>query len=311
MDGEDHARARKAIAADFTYRRAEALRPRIQQITDGFIDAMLDAGPPADLVQALALPVPSLVSCDHLGVPYSDHAYFQDLALKLLQQGTTDEERVAVVGELRGYLGKLVASKEKSPGDDIISDQIRKHVGKLSDVDREDLVGLGFLLLIAGHETTANMISLGVVALLENPDQLARIKADPSKIPGAVQELLRYFTIVETVTGRVATADIEVGGVLIRAGDGVIVSGAAADRDDTLFPDPDRLDISRDARPHLAFGYGPHRCLGDNLATVELQVVYETLFRRIPNIQLTMPYDELPYKYDANFYGLYELPVTW
>lgn len=311
IDGAEHAQKRREIALDFTMRRARELQPRVQEFTDQFIDTMLSNGPPVDLMEALALPVPSLVTCEHLGVPYEDHGYFEELALKLLQRGTTDEERVGLVGKLRGYLSKLISDKEKSPGTDFISSQILAKGGRLTEDQHQDLIGLGFLLLVAGHETTANMIGLGVVALLENPDQLAAIKADPSKIPNAVEELLRYFTIVETVNGRVATDDIELGGVLIKAGDGVIVAGATADRDEELFPDGDRLDIERSTRHHLAFGHGPHRCIGDNIARVELQIVYETLFRRIPNIHLTMPYDQLPFKYDANFYGLYELPVTW
>jgi cytochrome P450 len=172
-------------------------------------------------------------------------------------------------------------------------------------------VSLGFLLLIAGHETTANMISLGVMTLLEDPVQLAALRADPDITPRAVEELLRYFTIAEFATSRVAKEDIEIGGVLIRAGEGVIALGNAANRDPAAFENGDKLDFERGARHHITFGFGAHQCLGQNLARMELQIVFDTLFRRVPGLRLAVPVDELPFKDDAAIYGLYELPVTW
>ncbi len=311
LDGEEHARARRSVVGEYTTRSIGVLRPYIQRIVDRFVDAILRHGGPVDLVQALALPVPTLVICEHLGIPYDDHPMFERMSIRLLQRDTTDQERVALVGELRSYLDRLVTAKERDPGDDFLGRQILKHRAKGADPDHEDLVGLAFLILLAGHDTTANMISLGVLALLQNPDVRAEITADPSRTPRAVEELLRYFTIVETVTARVAKEDVRIGEVLIRAGDGVIVAGNAADRDERVFADPDRLDISRDAHQHLAFGYGPHRCVGENLARLELEIVYDTLFRKIPGLRLAVPFDRIPFKHDANFYGIYELPVTW
>jgi cytochrome P450 len=177
-------------------------------------------------------------------------------------------------------------------------------------IDRSELVGMSFLLLIAGHETTANMISLGTIGFLENPEQLAAITADPAKIPMAVEEMLRYFSIADTVT-RVATEDIEVSGITIKAGEGVVASTMAANWDSGTFADADQLDIERGARHHVAFGYGPHQCLGQNLARQELEIVFETLFRRIPDLRLAASIDDIPFKNDGVVYGAYQVPVTW
>ncbi|WAL64997.1 cytochrome P450 [Amycolatopsis cynarae] len=305
MDPPEHGPARRAVVGEFTVKRMAALRPRIQQIVDEHIDAMLAGPRPADLVQALSLPVPSLVICELLGVPYADHDFFQSRSTKLLRRTTSSDERLAVIDDLRGYLHRLIAKKEREPGDDLLSRQLEK------TKDREELVSLGFLLLIAGHETTANMISLGTLTLLEHPETLAALREDPSKTLNAVEELLRYFTIAEFATSRVATADVELGGVTIRAGEGVLALGNTANRDPEAFDDPEEFDIERGARHHIAFGFGAHQCLGQNLARMELQIVFDTLFRRVPGLRLAVDAGELPFKDDANIYGLYELPVTW
>jgi cytochrome P450 len=170
---------------------------------------------------------------------------------------------------------------------------------------------MAFVLLVAGHVTTSNMISLSVLALLEHPRQLARMLTEPARIPAAVEELLRYLTIVVAATARIAVDDIEIGGVRIRAGEGVVALIQAANRDPAAFDDPGALDIDRGARHHLAFGHGRHQCLGQNLARLELQVVLERLFRRLPGLRVAVPVAQLPLKVDANVYGLYRLPVTW
>ena len=310
MDGADHSRTRRSAIGEFTVKRLASLRPRIQQIVDEFIDAMLASEErPVDLVRALSLPVPSLVICELLGVPYADHAFFQDRSGALLNRNTDAAHREALVQELREYLGGLVDAKTADPADDMISRLIAKQ-RETGTIDRQELVGMSFLLLIAGHETTANMISLGTIGFLENPDQLAAIKADPAKIPMAVEEMLRYFSIADTVT-RVASEDIEVSGVTIKAGEGVVASTMAANWDSGTFADADKLDIERGARHHVAFGYGPHQCLGQNLARQELEIVFETLFRRIPDLRLAVSVDEIPFKNDGIVYGAYQVPVTW
>jgi cytochrome P450 len=311
MDGVEHAAARRAVIGEFTVKRLAALRPWIQQIVDRFIDDMLAIDQrPVDLVQALSLPVPSLVICELLGAPYADHDFFQSRTAALIRRTTAPEERRRSFDELRAYLGELLTRKESEPGDDLFSRQIARQREE-GTLDHASLVSMAFLLLLAGHETTANMISLGVVGLLENPEQLAQIKADPSKTPMAVEELLRYFSIVEIATSRVATEDVRIGGVTIKAGEGVVVSGLSANWDPAMFENPAELDVQRGARHHIAFGYGPHQCLGQNLARLELQIVFDTLFRRIPTLRLAAPVDDIPFKSNASIYGAYELPVTW
>ena len=295
------------MLGEFTVKRLEALRPRVQEIVDQHVDAMLAGPRPTDLVTALSLPVPSLVICELLGVPYADHDFFQTRSSTLLRLDNSAEEKAAASDELRTYLSDLISSKAAEPGDDLISRQLARD----SAPDHESLVGLATLLLIAGHETTANMISLGTVAMLAHPDQLAALRADPRRTPHAVEEMLRVFTIAEFATSRVAVADVELGGVLIRAGEGVLTVGLAANHDPDVFPEPDRVDITRGARNHIAFGYGAHQCLGQNLARIELQVVFDTLFARVPTLRLAVAEDEVPYKEDASIFGVHRLPVTW
>ncbi|MFJ5223436.1 cytochrome P450 [Streptomyces sp. NPDC088400] len=314
MDPPDHRPARRSVVGEFTVRQIAAMRPRIQQITDTCIDTMLAGPRPVDLVQALSLPVPSLVICGLLGVPYADHDFFQERSATLLNLTSTPEEIDKAVVALKSYLDGLIAEKEKAPTDDLLSRQILKRRGTggaASEEDREDVASLALLLLVAGHETTANMISLGTIALLERPDDISAIREDPGKTPAAIEELLRYFTIAEFATSRLAKEDVEIGGALIRAGEAVLTFGNTANRDPEVFENPDELDIERTANHHIAFGFGAHQCLGQNLARIELQIVFDTLFRRIPGLELAVPFDELTFKDDSNVYGVRRLPVTW
>ncbi|UQA58522.1 cytochrome P450 [Polyangium aurulentum] len=310
LDQPEHAAVRRTVIGEFTVKRTNALGPRIQQIVDENIDAMLAGPRPVDLVQAFSLPVPSLVICEILGVPYADHEFFQLHSSKIISHKTTPVEVMQSVTALMTYLHKLVYAKEQSPTDDLLGRQIQKQREE-GNFDREGLVSLAFLLLIAGHETTANMISLSTLVLLQNPEKLAAIQQDPTKTLGAVEELLRYFTIAESALGRVAKEDVEIGGVLIRAGEGVLALANTANRDPEVFENADDLDIERGARNHLAFGFGPHQCLGQNLARLELQIVLDTLFRRIPGLRPAVPVEELSFKDDATVYGVREFPVTW
>ena len=311
LDPPEHGPARRAVLGEFTVKRLASLRPRIQEIVDEHLDAMLASeGRTADLVSAFALPVPSLVICELLGVPYADHEFFQTRSKTLLSRQSTVEEVTAASDELREYLHKLITVKEADPTDDLLGRQIVKHREEGTE-DHDDLVSLGVLLLIAGHETTANMISLGTLALLQRPDQVSELRADPSKTLDAVEELLREFTIAEFVTSRVAVEDTVVGGVEVKAGEGVLTLGNAANHDPDVFENPHEIDINRGARNHIAFGYGAHQCLGQNLARVELQVVFDTLFARVPTLRVPVPISALPFKDDASIYGLHCLPVTW
>lgn len=311
MDDPDHSRIRRMVTGPFTIKRIEAMRPAVQRMTDRFIDTMLAGPNPADLVEALALPLPSLVICELLGVPYEDHEFFQSRSQVGVRRDASVEESRAASGELLQYLDEQLQAKLAAPGDDMLSDLAARM--RDGDLGRLDAAMLGLLLLGAGHETTANMIALGVLALLEHPDQLAIVRDtdDPKVLAGAVEEMLRYLTVVHTGQRRVALADVEIGGETVRAGEGVIIPGATGNWQPDRFPDPDRLDVRRDARRHMAFGFGIHQCLGQPLARLELQVVYSTLFRRVPTLRRAVDLEKIPFKDDGVVYGVYELPVTW
>jgi cytochrome P450 len=312
MDDPDHARLRRMVTGTFAIRRVEALRPSIQRIVDEHIDALLAGPRPVDLVGAFALPVPSLVICHLLGVPYADHDFFQRRTRVLVTRDETVERVFAAQDELTEYLDGVIADKLAEPADDLLSRLASEHVAT-GELSRRDAALMAMLLVAAGHETTANMIALGTLALLEHPDQLAAVREsdDPALIAGAVEELLRYLTIVHSGRRRVALQEIEINGQTIRAGDGLVLAGDAANRDEGMFSDADRLDVHRDARGHLAFGFGVHACLGQPLARVELQIVYGTLYRRLPGLRLAVPLEQIPFKHDSNVYGVYELPVTF
>ncbi|MFI6763934.1 cytochrome P450 [Streptomyces sp. NPDC050355] len=310
MDAPEHTRARRAVVGEFTFRRMEALRPRIQEIVDECVDAMLAGPRPADLVKAMSFPVPSLVICELLGVSVDDRDFFEDRTSRMLSMTLPPLTRQQAFFDLQAYLDALVTTKEKSPGEDLLSRQIAKG-RKDATYDHDALVDLAFLLLTAGHDTTGNMISLGMLALMETPELRARITGDPGSTPEVVEELLRYFTITDIITTRVAKEDIEIGGQTIRAGEGVFALGGAANHDPDVYDNPGKLDVDRGARQHLAFGHGAHQCLGQSLARMELEIVYDTLLRRIPGLRPAGPVEALPLKNDAAIFGLHELPVTW
>ncbi|GAA4524166.1 cytochrome P450 [Amycolatopsis samaneae] len=313
MDNPEHDVLRRMLTGNFVVKRVEALRPRIQQIVDELIDEMLAGPKPADLVRAFALPVPSLVICELLGVPYSDHAFFQRLSRALISRDSTPEAAVEATRELHEYFMKLVRDKRNDPGDGVLD---RLVAGQVADgaLTMRQAADMAILLLVAGHETTANMIALGTLALLRNPAQLAEIRqtGDKALIANAVEELLRYLNITHSGRRRVALEDIEIGGTTIKAGDGVVLANDIGNRDERAFPgNPDELDIHRKARHHVAFGYGIHQCLGQPLARAELQVVYGTLYRRVPTLRPAVPFEEIRFKHDMLVYGVHELPVTW
>jgi cytochrome P450 len=312
LDDPEHGVQRRMLTASFTTKRVEGMRPRIQEIVDGLIDDMLRTTPPADLVQAFALPVPSLVICELLGVPYQDHGFFQRCSNAIVSQTMPGGEVAAAYAELTAYLERLIEAKGASPGDDVLSRLAVEQVASGALTLKEAAV-MGILILVGGHETTANMISLGTFTLLQHPGKLAELResGDPALVACAVEELLRLLTINIIGRRRVATADIEVAGTVIRAGEGVIVANDLGNRDESAFADPNVFDLHRKARHHLAFGYGPHQCLGQQLARVELQVVYGTLYRRIPTLRLAVPPEEVRFKDDMTVYGAYELPVAW
>lgn len=311
MDPPEHSFYRRMLIQEFTLKRIKTMRPGIQATVDRLLDDLLTQTPPVDLVEAFALPVPSLVICQLLGVPYDDHKFFQSRSKVAMSGATTAEQFATALGELRAYMDELITRRQHEPGDDLLSKLVTEHLEPAGGLRRDELLMMCLMLLNAGHETTSNMISLGTAALLEHPDQLAVLRSDPELLPGTVEELLRYLSIADLVTTRIAAEDTELSGTRIRAGEGVVALLAAADWDPSVFSEPERLDVHRGNRHHVAFGYGAHQCLGQNLARLELEIVFSTLFERIPTLRTAVPVDELPYKHGGLLFGLHELPVTW
>ncbi|QIS08062.1 cytochrome P450 [Nocardia arthritidis] len=308
-DPPEHTVHRRLLISDFTVRKVREMRPEIQRIVDAQLDVMAELAPRADLVDVFALPVPSLIICRMLGVPYAEHDFFQSRARIVVDRRSSITDLRIAIGELREYLVELLAIKRDQPGDDILTRLIREQQANgLSDME---LAANAVTLLNAGHETTANMIALGVLVLLSHPQALAELKADADLWPNAVDELLRYLSIADTILSRVPKEDIEIGDTVVKSGEGLFALIGSANRDETVFPDPDRFDIHRSTRHHLAFGYGVHACLGHHLARAELEIALETLFRRFPDLRLDAEFDELPFKHDAAVFGVHSLPISW
>jgi cytochrome P450 len=306
FDPPEHTRIRRKLTGSFTLRRMRALEAHVADLVDGHIDAMRAKGAPADLVTDFALPVPALLIGELLGVPDADRGMFHTASTEVVDMTLSFERRGQVMMELFGYLGGLIPGKREHPGPDILSD-----LAADPDLGDDEICGMAALILLAGHETTANMLALGAFALLEHPDQMARLREDPALMPGAVEELLRFLTILHIGRLRVASEDFAFAGHQIKAGDHVTISLQAANRDPARFPDPHALDVTRDAMGHLAFGYGVHQCIGHQLARIEMRVGFAKLLAAFPNLALAVRSEEIPLRSDMVTYGVHTLPVTW
>lgn len=312
MDDPEHQRLRQMIMKEFRVKHVEARRPQVEGFVNKFIDDMKAKGTTADLVQEFALPLPSVVIADLLGVPYEDHDVFQRCTGVMMNLSSPSEAIHAAGAELRGYLENLVEAKTAQPEDDLVSRLVTTYVAR-GAITPQDAVNMCMLLLIGGHETTANMISLGTIALLEHPDQavILRDADDPRAVSTAVEELLRFLSVIANGPVRVAMEDIRVGDQLVRAGEGVILNIPAANRDRRVFDSPNELDLTRQDNRHLAFGAGVHRCIGLTLARLELQVALPALLRRLPDLRLLKPAPEIDYRHQSLIFGALELPVAW
>ncbi|MGW0733164.1 cytochrome P450 [Streptomyces sp. NPDC002851] len=305
MDDPQHRRYRKPLAGKFTVRRMRLLTERVEQITADCLDAMEQAGPPVDLVTAFAKPIPAIVICELLGVPYEERGSFQKQIESFMDGETGDEELIAAYTATQNYLEELVAAKRANPTDDVLSELTD------SDLTDEELKGVSLILLAAGLDTTANMLALGTFALLQNPEQLAALRADPALAPVAVEELLRYLSVAKTFW-RTALVDVELGGRVIEAGTTVVLSYNTANRDPERFADPHVLDLRRQDGGHVAFGHGVHQCLGQQLARVEMGVAFPALLNRFPTLRLAVPAEEVGLRPEtADIYGVKSLPVAW
>jgi len=311
MDPPEHTRLRKLVASAFTARRVEALRPRVAGIVSELIGAMAARSQPADLVAGFSLPLPAQVICEMLGVPAADTGQFHAWSDTIIGDWQRDSgEIMTALAELYGYFGALIETKRAQPADDLMSALIaaRDDSDRLSE---QELTVMCCTLLIGGHETTANQINLSLLLLLDHPGEVATLRADPGLIPRAVEELLRCTRLGGLPPTRVTTEDVQIGGVTIPAGEQVIPLYGTANRDPSVFSDPDRFDVTRDAASHLSFGAGVHHCLGAQLARVELQEAFRGLMGRLPGLRLAVPASELEFKPGMAIHSLRELPVLW
>ena len=303
----DQAQMRSLLTPFFSARRMQALRPRVGALTDDLLAAMAARTPPVDLHEALSLPLPVLVICELLGVPYEDRDQF-----RVWTEGMADmHDRLRAsesLGSLFGYMQALVARKRAEPADDVISGLCAVNGGELAD---DHVAYLAAVLLFAGHETTVVRIDVGTLLLLANPDQRGALLRDPSLLPTAVEEILRLSDTAGSGVPRYARDDVEIASVTIRTGDAVLLNGGAGNRDERVFAGPERFDITRHPNPHLTFGYGPRFCIGAPLARIELQSVFARLVQRFPTLSLAVPMDQLAVRADLLTGGLTGLPVTW
>ncbi|MCQ4083509.1 cytochrome P450 [Streptomyces sp. RB6PN25] len=305
MDAPEHTRLRRLLTGRFTLRRMRELRPRIEAVVEDLLDAMERRAGPADLVECFSLPVPSVMICELLGVPYAERAAFQHYTEVLFSLSSGAEDAAGAMDELYVLLRRLAKGDAAATADGLLA------ALAADGTDPEEIAGIGTLLLTAGHETTSSMLSLSVFALLTHPEQLARLVANPGEVDNAVEELLRYLTVFHFGVPRTPLEDVELAGRLLKAGESVTVSLPAANRDPRVFDDPGRLDLGRRTSSHLAFGYGVHQCLGQNLARVEMGVALPALLRRFPALSLAVPAEQVPLALDMGVYGVHRLPVMW
>lgn len=313
MDPPEHTRLRRLVAKAFTARRVEQLRPRTQAVADELIDRMIEAGPPADLVEHFATPLPITVICELLGVPVKDQDRFHVWSEAVVSTTSLSVEQIAgYIQNLFAYMRGLIEERRREPTDDLISALVRVRDEDNDRLTEDELVRLLTGLLAAGHETTVTQIPNFTYVLLTNPEKLAELRAAPELVPAAVEELLRYVPLgVASSFARYATEDVELGGVLVRAGEPVIGSLSSANRDEEVFPDPDSLDFGRSTNPHIGFGHGAHHCVGAQLARMELQVAIDVLVRRFPDLRFAVPEEELEWKSGMLVRGLKRMPVAW
>ncbi|WP_167441541.1 cytochrome P450 [Amycolatopsis vastitatis] len=301
-----HTRLRKLLTPEFTMRRLNRLAPRIDEIVAAQLDAMAAADGPVDLWQAFALPIPSLTICELLGVSYEDREDFQRLSTARFDLFGGAGASLGAMSESLTYLLDIVKKQREAPGDGLLGMLIKEHG---DEIDDRELAGLADGVLTGGLETTASMLALGALVLLRDEKAVEAVRGDDESVHRFVEELLRYLTVVQMAFPRFAKQDMEIGGVHIAEGDIVLVSLSAADRDPKLGPDMEKFDAAREPTSHLAFSYGIHRCIGAELARMELRTAYPALVRRFPNLRLAVPEEDLSFRKVSIVYGLDALPV--
>jgi len=308
LDPPDHTRLRRLVQKAFTPRRVAGLRPRVEEITGALLDEMAAGPPETDLLDAFAFPLPITVICELLGVPVADRDAFRDWTAVIISSDQGPDEVQRAVGGMFGYFTSLLDAKRRSPADDLLSALIlaRDEGDRLTE---GELYSMLFLLLVAGFETTVNLIGSGTLALLSFPAQARRLRADPALLPAAIEELLRYANPLNHATERFTLDDVAIGDAVIPAGQWVLVATSSANRDPERFPDPERLDVGRDASGHVAFGHGIHHCLGAPLARLEGEIAIGSLLARFPSLSLAVPASRLRWRQSSLIHGLESLPV--
>jgi len=312
MDPPDHTLYRRMLTKEFTLKRMQELRPFVQDIVDQLLDDMLRKGPPADIVTALARPLPARVISVMLGVPYAHYADLQRWTETRNDLTSDPAEVLAAAERMTDVLGGILRGKEAQPGngDDLLSRMAIEHINT-GHLQHDEAVRMAIFLYMAGHSTTASQTALGILSFLQFPDQHAALLANPSLLKGAIEEMLRFHTIAHFNAARVATADLMIGGEKVQEGDGIFALLFAANRDPAMFSNPDNFDISRQDNRHLAFSFGIHQCLGQPLARLELEVVFDTIMKRLPKLRLAMPTEQLRFTEMAQVFSVDELRLTW
>ncbi|MEX5712697.1 cytochrome P450, partial [Parafrankia sp. FMc6] len=309
-DPPEHTRIRRMVQAEFTVRRVKNMVPELASYAEGLVDDMVAAGPPADLVSAYANQMSTVTVLNLMGVPTEDVEFFRDVTRISGGRTSSAEQVQAALGGMFARFDELIERRLREPGEDLFSRLVINNLAT-GAMTRQELLSTVGITVIAGRETTTSMIALGTLMLLERPDALAELRERPDLLGEAVEELLRMLSVADSIPLRVATGEIEISGVTIRPGDGVILLLAAANHDPEVFPEPTALDLHRPDRHHVAFGFGIHQCVGQNLARAELEVALGTLLRRLPTLRLAAPFEELELRQDAATFGIETLPVAW
>jgi cytochrome P450 len=311
MDGEVHQKYRRMLLPEFTPKRLAVLKPQLADFVDESVDRLLSTPQPADFHAVFSRPVPSQMICVLLGVDYeSNHQVFEEGTQTILSTSSTPEEFADAAGQIVQLMVQLVESQCAEPGDGLIGRLVRRYVNT-GELSKEQLVGFANLLLVGGHETTATMITWAVFSLLTVPGLADELRKNTDLIPGALEEFFRVHSITDITMPKLAREDLDIGGCPVRAGEGIVPLGLAANFDPSVFPDPGVVDPSRNGPRHMTFGAGIHSCLGQNLARLELQIVVEAVLTRIPNLRLAVESHELEYTTDSIVWALNGLPVAW
>jgi cytochrome P450 len=309
MDAPEHDDQRRMVAPKFSVPQVSKMREYVEELVDALLDDMEKSQTPVDLLEVLAEPLPARAICKILGLPMEDSAFLLDRVNQWMNLNSSPEVSAAASAELSAYLDNLVTTRQADRGEDVVSQLVTEQL-ETGNISRPDLVSMLHLLIVGGFDTTANMITLGTILFLRNPDQMELLREKPELARGAIEEMLRYLSVAHHVASRVPTEDVEIGDVCIHAGQGVMAPIPAANHDPSVFEDPSVFDIQRDARDHVAFGFGIHQCLGQNLARLELQVVFTKLLARFPGLKLAVPETDIDFR-NSMIYGVSALPVTW